>query len=545
MFKKLKYCLLFFVIALCFFNAIGFLQQNNLYAQTDSFEITKINLTLPSNVDLNGISSIDASNFYFTNNSTTLYICNESSYEPIVFKDLEDGKDYPTENIATILKNNTTFVYSKTQPFANQNIIGLYKVSENGQAEKDPYTKVYANSISEQYDTYLSEVADICSDNNSCLYMLDINNKAILTFNYTTNRIEVFKDLTTFLSEENLTLTINSKLCCTISGTTMFILIDNRVYKLNGYTKEIEQVILPQELDAINFVDIACDASQSIFFLSNENEKSNLHKLSRQNILTQISLNNLHDEFFIEQYCGKMFFKANNEIFEFGKTNFIASTLTFPEPINFNEQAYLTNTAKIVTTKNDTCLLSSPYALSSIATLPEDTQLVVLENNIATEPDYIYCLYETEQELTFGYILKNSVKEYASLNAMVQQNKKTFVVTNVYKYPTKNSTKLTTIAENTIVKIVGDYSFTTSNSPINFYCVEIIENGSVKTGYIDKNLVYSLNSTEIEYTGGEETPNKYNKFIEYLLIILALTILEVVTISIIVKKFSPNKKKDK
>ena len=518
-----------------------------LKASTQNFNLEKVDLKMPEGETLNGFTTLDSENFYFTNNKKDFYTISSNDPIPYEFKNLNNdtSKSY---NLGIKMRNNLSFVFSTTEINSQKNY-GLYKILENGQvATTEPYQKVYKDFADELFFYNISEVSDMCFDYYNNFYMLDIINKAVLTLNYKNieqhenNRITIFKDLNFPSLDIYSLLNKNSKMCLTINGEVIYILSEQRVFEIDTTTKSLKEIQLAQEINLENVKDFACDCAGNLYFLTDNKTVSTLYKFYKKGTQESITLNKQFDEFFIEQYAGNMFFKSNNEIFKLNYTYFIASTISHPAPTNFNEKTYLQTPAKLALCVNNCSFYTSPYALEPTLTLPENSLLVILQNFLIEEPNFAYCLYENEAELFLGYVKISDLKEYSIYSPNTEIEKKTFVVTNVYKYPTRSSVKLTTISENTVVTILGTYSFENFDNNINFYCVEITNNNHTNIGYIAKDLVYSLESVEVEYTGGKDSPDKYSKFVEYLLIILGLTILEIVTIAIIVKKVKIKKK---
>lgn len=524
--------------------------SSNHLSASENYFLQNVALQLPNNNIYNNFSTTDGETFTYTDSNINFYTSTNESTSSVVFKNL-DNTDAQSKNLGMKLRSGISLVYSITE-IKGQKSYGLFKILENGiVATEEPYQKVYENANAENYYYNLGNVSDICSDYYNNFYMLDTLNNAILTFNYKDkanhddNRIEIFLDLTDFSTQfEGSKLPENSKLALTINGKTLFILANSKVFKISVSDKKIEEINIPSTLDISNTTDFDCDCSGSLYFLKNTSSKSEVIKIDKFYNQEVLNFDKVLEEMFVEQHKGAMYYKAQNEIFVLCYDNFIASTTSYKAPVNFYKAENITTTTSLALTKNDCKFLPSPYALETDVVLIEDSLIIVLEKQLETEQEFAYCLFETENEQKFGYIKTSDIKEYATFIQFDSTNKKTFVITNVYKYPTKTSPKIHKINENTITKILGEYTFSNSDIFINYYCVEYSENQTQKIGYVCKDLVYSLSSEEIEYTGGENTPNKYSKFIEYILIIVALTTIEVVIVSFIIKKVGKKKKSD-
>ncbi len=528
--KAIKLFAPIIMVAVVIFFAQLIFSGNNLLAQTENYTFEETILNIPEGTNIIGLSTTDNKNFTYTNNSTTYFIADNNPPRDLLFSDFTDSKS-TIESYGVTLNNGESFIYMRTLIGTTPTNNILYRVLPSGEIFelKNIY---YQNDPSNIEYSFLLETTSICYDYYNNIYLLDVINKVILTYSNSNNRLEIFKELPTF------NLSSNSKICCNINGKQIYLLNENNVYKIDSITKDIEAVTIENSINLNNITEIGIDCSGALYFLNITDKK--LYKQKTNGDVDLINFSFELSDMFIEQNEGNIYFTSGNKVYKLIADYFIASLTHFPEPITFNSKQYNASYSKFAIAGYGCNLLASPYSISATTTIPQDMQVLILEETISENESFAYCFYETDTTTYLGYINKENFKSYLTIVEETSFHK-TFLNTAVYKYPTKNSEKMDVLEKESQIKVLGYYN--TNLALQNFYAIEISNGNDTQIAYIDNSYIYSSSFTDIIMLEGDTTPNKNEKMLEYVLIIFALIMVEIIIIAFIVKKFPKDKKK--
>lgn len=509
-----------------------FCTQNNILKAESDLLLNKVfeNITASN---ISSIATYDNINFtYVQEEENTIYKQNKDVVQEFCYNEVTNNQ-YISTAIA-VSTEDTTYIFNET---AQKTIQGTAKPNQNLYTSKDFTTKtqhklVYTTDPNDPNPSYdITYISSMCYDFYNKVYMLEQNQKYILTFNTENEKLERYINLNAIEIDEN------SKICATTNGKTIYVLSNQNIYK-------ISQDNISLYLTNASFANIenfACDCSGALYY-NLSTEPQNLYKITRKKVTEITNLSVDIEELFLEQKEGRLYILNNNNIYEFVKQGYIQNLTDCTPPMEFNKQEILNSQASIAKTNKNCDVLISPYALVPSAVASKDSKVIVLSTYVDEDENLYYCMFENA-ELDNGFILgfvhKNNLNIETIPTAELQ--KRVFITTRVFKYPTQKSAVVEHIAENTVASIVSEVNDYTDAEQNQFYCVKFTNNGTTCYGYINRQLTMEAGVPEIEMIEGEYSGDTYSKFIEYIIIMCGITFIEVIVICFIVKKTSKKK----
>ncbi len=509
-----------FIIATICFSVAIFVGDSSIVASADAVSYTASFEQFATTGYSNDTSNIV--NFY-TNNGTNFYMV--SSLDEINIWDSNsvttfgstgpnDGEFLSASEI-TATSNGSLFIYDSQDRIQEFNLNGTHI---------NTHRSIYDENLAENYfnvDTIYSLSSDL--KNNVYALSYDASSADSSKVIYKSPALSYF-EVAFDLSNIGHELSINSEITSSLDGKTLYI------SNLNGSTNlfKIEegtfsQVTLPAEIT--NITEMEMDCADNLFILDSNITESKIHKLTSQNevyesyvVVAGNALQNTKSLKIVAE-TGEMFIinTANNTLNKIiltnSSANFTANISGFINPTNVTDTSALSEVCKIATINSEGAnLLQTPYNITPLLILPENSWVIILEENIASFEDSYFVAYSNGNavENLVGYVLK------ANVTVLTPQNNPTSLrITNtfakLYKYPTSlifNDTS----PEGLIVKDLQKEEVLTSNYNLTNYTdyngtyFYGVEDSLGNIGYVkssDVSLVGNLSITPTLQTNAE------------------------------------------